>query len=880
MLLMAVSAACAQPYVIDTIAGGVPPKTPVAASDASMSPNGIAVDTRGNVFFSGRNAIFKVDAKGVLTLVAGNSRPGFSGDGGPAVAAQLNSPGGMAVDRAGNLYVADTGNNRVRRVSTDGVVTTVAGGGPDAQARLYGPAAVAIDSAGNLYIADNQAIRKLAPGGSLTSVAACPICAVPAGGALSVDSSDNVYVGSYGNAWKISPAGATTLMAGASHTMGPYSGEGGPATAALFDGISGIAAGAHGEIYLTDKLSARVLRIAADGTIHTITASIAGPGSLAVDAAGNLYVAEWSNIGPDRRIVKIAPDGTIANFAGTGVEEYSGDGPAAAAQLDAPWGVAADTHGNLYITDSGNHTVRKIDLNGVISTVAGTGTAGDSGDSGPAARAQLNQPLGIAVDGAGNLFIAECLGARIRKVSADGIITTVAGGNGPGYAGDGGPAAGAKLACPHGVAVDGAGNIYIADTNNQRLRKVTTDGVISTIAGGGPNASAAYSGPALDGQLWYPTSLALDFSGNLYVADTGSGRIRKIGTGGIITTVAGGGQYSMTNDNDGIPATTAVLNAPQGVAVDAAGNLYMGDTQSDHVRRVSPSGIISTIAGRGLDGYLSYSGAVGPGYSGDGGPAMTAQLAMPYGVAVGASLNVYVADLPNAAVRVLRPMPIANAASSLYGPIAPGEIVTIYGSMPAGSRHGCLEARATFNGVAAQVVASSATQVSTIVPPVGGDTAKVEVQCSGKTALSFSVPVAAVAPALFTADSTGRGLAAALNADGSYNSMTASAAPGDFITLFANGAGFADQAGAPVTVTIGGQTAEVWHVEPDPARPGVSRIYVKVPANATANAVATLQTPNIPVPVVLQVGGVSSQPGVYITVFTFGLAQAYRTIKS
>jgi len=196
------------------------------------------------------------------------------------------------------------------------------------------------------------------------------------------------------------------------------------------------------------------------------------------------------------RVRKISTTGIISTVAGNGTEAYSGDGgPASLAQLDAPWGVVADSGGNLYISDSGNHTIRKIAANGVITTVAGSGIAGYSGDGGPAAGAQLNTPLGMAMDIAGNLYVADCHNQRIRKISSGGAIATVAGNGSMGYAGDGGPALGAKLACPHGVAIDPAGNIYIGDTENNRVRKVTLGGVISTIAEPEPRASPVTAGP-------------------------------------------------------------------------------------------------------------------------------------------------------------------------------------------------------------------------------------------------------------------------------------------------------------------------------------------------------------------------------------------------
>ena len=928
-VLIAGASLIAQPYVIATVAGGVPPQTPVLAMNASISPSGVATDPSGSVYFSSRNAVFRLDAGNSLTRIAGNGKPGFSGDSGPAVDAQFNNPNGLAVDKSGNLYIADTGNGRVRRISGDGLIATVAGtgtsnndpgdGGPANRAALDRPYGVAVDSAGNLYIADVSAVRKVSPDGIIQTMAGCSAYACFGGVAppvIAVDSTGAIYVAVAARVWRISTVGIVTPVAGSPTTIGAYSGEGRPATRAVLGSIAGLAVNARGELYLADSGNRRIFKIAGDGTISTTggnpnstsigdggpatAALIPNPNGLAIDKSGNLYVADlgedgFSNGGggplyvSGHRIRKIATNGTITTVAGNGTQGYSGDGgPAAVAQLDAPWGVAAGSGGNLYIGDSGNHTVRKIAANGTITTVAGTGVPGSLGDGGPATRAQLNVPLGVAVDGAGNLYVAECLGARIRKVTAAGGIATVAGTGSSGYGGDGGPAVNAQLACPHGVAVDASDNLYIADTGNNRLRKVTLDGTITTVAGNGAPDFGGDGGPALNAKLNAPTSLAIDTSGNLYIADTGNNRIRRISGDGTITTVAGCADQLHFSSDDGLPATAAVLGLPQGVAVDRAGNLYIADTYGNHVRRVSAAGVISTIAGRALYGYLAYfDGNLDlylHGYSGDGGPATSGLLGSPYALAVDSNFNVYLADSPNGAVRVLKPSPIANAASMLSGPIAAGEVVTLFGvglgpgdlviNPPDSTGAVGTEVAGTqvfFDGIAVPVIYTSATQVAAVVPSITGSTANVEVHYSGKTAAAFTVPLVPFAPALFTSGSTGRGLAAAINQDHSYNSLTSSAVPGDTVTLFATGDGLASQPSAHATVTIGGIAAQILHVGPAPGRPGVTQIDVRVPVDAlTATTFLEGYDLHVPVPVVLQVGGTSSQPAVYITVLYLG----------
>jgi sugar lactone lactonase YvrE len=345
--------------------------------------------------------------------------------------------------------------------------------------------------------------------------------------------------------------------------------------------------------------------------------------------------------------------GTITTVAGTGQDGFSGDnGPATKAWLDYPVGVAIDADGNVFIGDVENRRVRKVSPDGIITTVAGTGVEGFSGDGGPATKARLGSGGWLALDGAGNLYLSDQTYNRVRKISPDGIISTVAGSgpttNGaPGaYSGDGGPATAARLYEPTALAVDAAVNLFIADSAKHRVRKVSPDGIISTVAGSGPTGpdkgiAAGDGGPALAATLRGPFGLAVDGSGNLFLTDvdpegtsayTGPrALVRKVSADGIITTVAGNGVRGFSSD--GGPAVKASLDGPNGVAVDKAGNLFIADYGNYRIRKVDANGIISTVAGTGKNPY-----------AGDGVQATTTGLRGPFGVAVDAAGNLLFAD--------------------------------------------------------------------------------------------------------------------------------------------------------------------------------------------------------------------------------------------
>jgi uncharacterized protein (TIGR03437 family) len=875
------------------------------------------VDTAGNVYFSAGNCVFKITG-GNLLVVAGNSRAGFSGDNGPAVNAQLNAPVGVAVDAAGNVYIADSLNNRVRIVfAKTGTITTFAGNGaigypgaygdagPASQAQLQLPSGVAVDTAGNVYIADtgDNLVRKVTPDGNINSLAGDGYANYVGDGNpalqaelnhpqdVAVDSSGIVYVADTGNA-AIRQIGTTGYIATyAGDDAVGYSGDGAAATAAGLIEPYSVAVDSKGNVYIAEPVDGRIREVTTSNSfINTIigngTLGYSGdggpagnaqlwlPSGVAVDSAGNVYIADTVN----NRVRKVTSN-TISTIAGNGGLSYSGDGgPAAKAQLNRPQAVAVDAAGNYYVVDTGNNRVRKVSANGAITTFAGNGTAGFGGDGGAATSAQLNSPSGVAVDAAGNVYIADTQNARIRKVSG-GAISTVAGSGTLGYGGDGGAGTSAQLNFPTGVAVDSAGNLYIADFGNSAVRKLSTAGTISTVAGNGTQGYSGDGGLGKLAQLNGPQGVAVDSAGNLYIADTLNSRIRMVTAGGAISTVAGTGFAGYTGD--GGPAINAQVVRPTGLAVDSAGYVYVSDL-SKNVRKIYPNGPITTIAGTSSIGY-----------SGDGGLAVNAMLNAPDGLAVDSSGKVYVADSGNNAIRLLQPSgagiaigAVANAAGNSTGAIAPGEILVIYGSGlgPAAVAANQPSVNGLYtttvggttvyiDGTPVTILYAYATQVSVIVPfGLIGNTAQIYASYQGQASAPVSVPVASAAPALFTVDFSGKGQVAAVNQGATpfVNGAAHPANAGTFVQLYATGGGTtspASQDGAlatgpavltqPATVTIGGKTAVVSYAGSAPGSPdGVVQINVQIPAGLPAGQASVL----------LQIGGVTGPTGATIAV--------------
>ena len=668
-ICLAVALTCGQflaaQVKVFTVAGGYGGDTKAATKAGLQFPQFAARDTAGNVYISDylNHRIRKVDTSGIITTLAGNGLAGFSGDGGPAKSAKIDLPKGITVDLTGSVIFADGGNNRIRKVSTTGIITTIAGtgvagfagdGGLATAALINQPNGVAVDQSGNVLIADlnNQRIRKIDTAGVITTVAGNGTAGFSGDGGPATSASLNnsytvlpglandFYIADTDNerVRHVNSAGTISTFAGSgSHTC---TGDGGPATAAGIGRPKGLSINA-GRLMIAAgcdyiravDLTSNIISTAAgsttslgsggfDGNGHTALASIfLVPTGLSSDLAGNLLIVDAGN----NQVRKLDSTTQIVTAFGGG---YTGDGGAGtAATLNSPYGIASDSLKNIYVADMYNNRVRVVSAAGTITTFAGTGVTGSSGDGGPAVAATLSLPTAVAADQNGNIFIADLFGLVVRKVDASGVITTlvpqnsdfffvvalatdglgnlyaadagtcviwkitstgtysVAAGvpNDCSYNGDGIPAKSAFLNSPSGIWVRN-GNLFIGDALNNRIRKVNTSGIISTIAGNGSCAFSGDGGLATAAKLCNPNGLAFDLKSNLYIADYGNFRIRKITSAGIISTIAGTGKTGF--NGNGLPATSTNFDSPVSVTTDAAGVVYVDDLLQNRVRSV------------------------------------------------------------------------------------------------------------------------------------------------------------------------------------------------------------------------------------------------------------------------------------------------------
>jgi len=586
-------------------------------------PSAVVTDGMGTTYFASPDAqmVYKIDASNTISIVAGigySTEDALKFDGGPATSASLNEPTGLALDNNGNLFIADMTNYLIRRVDTNGTITTIAGNthlcndpttlcgdGQNAMAaQMSYPTGIATDAAGNVYIADTQDNRVRVVNLQTTAITVAGV--------------------------RINPGAINTIAGNGTPCANGTSacGDGGSAKAANLNNPQGVAVDGAGNIYIADSGDRRIRVVSKQGVISAyagngrgcfsplqgcgdggspLAAQITNPWQISLDGAGNLYITDP----PESRIRMVsAGGGTITTAVGTGAAGYNGDYQApTTAQINGARGVWVDSTGTLTIGDTGNGLIRSV-ASGTITPVTG---GGNGGDSGPATSAVLAADHDVALDAAGNLYIADTSNNRIRMVATDGNIYTVAGNGKAGYQGDNGPAVNASLSAPFGLTVDNSGNIYIADTYNYVIRFVDqSTGTISTIAGNGLVCAKATSpcgdgGPATNASFIRPTTVALDANGNLYIADAGANKIRVVNSAGIISTFAGTGAVcgnplaGACGDNG--PAASAQLYGPMGVAVDAQGSVYVADTNDNRIRKVDTTG---TITGYGFTGKNAF----------------------------------------------------------------------------------------------------------------------------------------------------------------------------------------------------------------------------------------------------------------------------------
>jgi uncharacterized protein (TIGR03437 family) len=826
---MGVSAQSNIGYQISTLAGSDWIGDNGAATLAILTQaEGIAADSAGNLYLadSAQNRIRKITRAGVITTFAGTGIAGFSGDGGPAVSAQFNSPYGLVFDGMGNLFVADLGNARLRMVAANGTVSTVAGGGSlppggsnegsaATMVALAAPRNVALDGLGVLYFSDftGQRVYRVALGSS--------------GGA----------------------GGALTTIAG---TGAPgLSGDNGPANRAQLSYPAGLAFDHTGAMYIADSQN-HLIRKVAGGIIFSVARAVT-PTGLAVDPFGTLYAADPGagelltfpangtaaafaisaldlTFGPDGYLyasqgstaIRVSFAGASTVVAGGGSSASGDQGPATNALLQHPSGVAADTLGNIYIADRDNHRIRKVAPDGIITTVAGTGDIGTApasgyGDGGLATQAQLHAPSSVTVDAKGNLYIADTGHGRVRQVTPAGIIQAV-------------PFPG--LISPVYALTDSTGDLYVSDAGLGAIVSITPLGAISSLAD----------------QLNSPGGFAFDTGGNLYFTETGAGRVRRRDTAGNLTTVAAG-----------------IWNAPHGIAMSAAAqqasapqNIFVADSGLNRILRIDSSGVVTTIAGTGA-----------PGFSGDDAGAAAAQLNSPSDLAIDSQGVIYTADLNNNRVRRLTPAPnvvaaplvlvsAVNAASLETGPVAPGMLLDVLdtGLTAADAPNvQVLFQTTSVNSppvqIPAQILSINSGTVVLVAPPqIAAGNVTLQVLNNNVQIAQITSVVAAAAPGLFTSSG---GQALVVNEDGSLNSATNPAARGSIVVLYGTGQGIS---GLAVSVAVGGYAANVLYSGPVAGYPGLWQLNVQMPAGYVAPGTMA---------VIVNVGGASSQPGVFLT---------------
>jgi len=660
----------AQDYVFTTLAGtpGGGGLTNGPVSQAQFNePLGVARDAQGNFFIAdtGNNVIRRLSVAGEVTTFAGVPGTGLFVDAsGNQAGARL--PLAVAVDGTGNLYTTDLQGHAIWRITSTGVVTLFAGStisagsveGTGSVARFRNPAGLAVDSAGNVFVADrqNHTIRRITSAGVVTTFAGNPGSSGFADGlgnaarfaspyGLALDAAGNLYVSEIGNHTirKITSTGAVSTLAGSPGDPGSFDGAG---TTALFNAPTGLVVDPGGTVYVCDSLNHTIRRITSAGVVTTLAgnaSAVAGgyadgtgpaarfskPNGISRDAAGNLLVLDSVN----HLIRRVSLGGVVTTLAGLPASNGAVDAIGDDARFNSPFDVAVDAGGVVYVADRLNHTIRKIAPGGVVTTFAGAAAIQGFAD-GVGTNARFSRPAGVAVDTAGNLYVADTLNHVIRRITSSGVVTTFAGSAGePGATNGTGGAA--RFRQPSDVAVDANGTLYVADTGNELIRRISPAGVVTTLAGSAGEFGFA-DGTGGAARFNTPSGLAIDSTGTLFVADSASHTIRKVSSTGIVTTLAGTPGIAGTLDGTG---GAAMFASPSGIVIDPSGNVLVADSFGHTIRRVTGAGVVTTIAGTAL-----VAGAAD-------GVGSAARFQLPRGLAMDRAGNLYVADSNNNTIR-------------------------------------------------------------------------------------------------------------------------------------------------------------------------------------------------------------------------------------
>ena len=861
--------------------------------------------------------------------------PRFSEDYVPATETVFCSAWRLAAERNGGLLVADSCNQRLRRVAPEGgEITPVAGGGwafdgpalmverrpdavavgPDGSIYLLGSAGVdridrdgllynvwnrtgfdiEVAGDGTIYVAAGSAVVRRRPNGEVRTVAgrladipaSTPGPTEPMFGAfgLGLGPDGSLYVAESQRhlVHRLDPAGGGLQTVAGRRDEPGRDGDGGPATAARIDTPMDVAADSTGALYI--GCTGAVRRVALDGAISTVVGGGTGlPSRWWGDGGqGNRAVVgdPWGvAVGPDDEVYfgdrstgvirRLGTDGVVTLYAGS--RGYGGDGGQAVwALLESPAQIAFGPDGSLYIADTGNHAVRRVAPDGVITTVAGGNGSGYSGDGGPAADARLSGPEGVAVGPLGEVYVSDTVNHRVRVIRLDGRIETLAGDGAPGFSGEGRPAAQARLATPRGLAVDSFGRLLIADSDNHRIRRIEQNGTLRTLVGNGQVGTAGDGGMAVDAQLIIPRQILLDAEQRLILIDPPSQRIRRVDADNRIRTIAGGGPRGASGE---LPATQSHLSFPSAAALGPSGRLYIVDDLL--LRRLDVDGVLRNIelrnalrpAERPLTGRV-LALATGPG-----------------GVLhVADGQHVFRQTGDEAAPPRLPPTiafeGVRHAASLKAGAIAPGALVSVFGRGlgPAAGLTATPEdgrfprelgaVRVLFDGIPGSVLFARDDQVNAMAPFGVSERTRVQIEYDGVLSNAITVPAIAEAPAAFLFSS---GLPAALNHGQGVHGEGNPARPGSILTLFATGAGEwtppieagvvtgddLSRTGAPVSAFVNGIPATVLYAGTAPGLiSGVLQVNLFVPAvqpDARGRARLTVQIGNAPMQAGLEI---------------------------